>query len=77
MKDMARLGRVMQHSIIIDNSPTSFMFQPELAIAIDSWFDDVNDTELDQLIPFLVDLAKADDVRPGLRDWAQKKKWKG
>ncbi len=74
---MARLGRVMSQSIIIDNSPTSFMFQPELAIAIDSWFDDVNDTELDQLVPFLTELASADDVRPGLREWASKKQWKG
>jgi len=62
VKDMSRLGRPLKSAIIIDNSPASYMFHPENAIPIDSWFDDMNDTELLDLIPFLEDLTKVDDV---------------
>jgi len=62
VKDLSRLGRDMRHVIIIDNSPASYMFHPENAVPIDSWFDDENDTELLDLIPFLEDITKVDNV---------------
>jgi len=62
VKDMGQLGRDLKTVIIIDNSPASYMFNPENAIAIESWFDDMQDTELFDLIPFMEDLAKVDDV---------------
>jgi len=62
VKDLSRLGRTLKHTIIIDNSPASYLFHPENAIPIDSWFDDTNDTELMDLIPFLIELTKVDDV---------------
>jgi TFIIF-interacting CTD phosphatase-like protein len=36
----------MKNVIIIDNSPASYLFHPHHAVPIDSWFDDMNDTEL-------------------------------
>lgn len=62
VKDLGRVGRPLKSIIIIDNSPASYMFHPENAVPIDSWFDDMNDTELLDLIPFLEDLTKVDDV---------------
>lgn len=62
VKDLSRLGRDIRHVIIIDNSPASYMFHPENAVPIDSWFDDENDTELLDLIPFLEDMTKVDNV---------------
>jgi len=62
VKDLSKLGRRLQHIIIIDNSPASYMFHPNNAVPIDSWFDDMNDTELLDLIPFLEDLTKVEDV---------------
>jgi carboxy-terminal domain RNA polymerase II polypeptide A small phosphatase len=38
------------------------MFHPSNAIPISSWFDDKNDTELLDLIPFLEDLKLVDNV---------------
>lgn len=65
VKDMSRIGRELKHSIIIDNSPTSYLFHPENAVPCESWFDDETDTELQEFIPFLKDLSSSsvDDVR--------------
>jgi RNA polymerase II subunit A small phosphatase-like protein len=56
------LGRPLNTIIIIDNSPTSYAFQPQNAIPISSWFSNPNDTELVDLIPFLEKLNHVDDV---------------
>ena len=52
----------MPDSVIIDNSPFSYMFQPENAIPITSWFNDKNDRELYELLPFLDELSQCPDV---------------
>lgn len=62
MKDLSLIGRPMNSCIIIDNSPYSYLFQPENAFPITSWFDDPNDTELRDIIPYLEKLATCDDV---------------
>lgn len=62
VKDLTHLGRTLEHTIIIDNSPFSYMFQPDNAIPISSWFNDRNDRQLYDLIPFLESLIHADDV---------------
>lgn len=63
VKDMARLGRDLANVIIIDNSPTSFLFQPENAIPSISWMEDKNDRELLDFVPILEKLASVNDVR--------------
>jgi RNA polymerase II subunit A small phosphatase-like protein len=63
VKDLSLLGRDMKKTLIIDNSPFAYMFQPDNAIPITSWFNDKNDRELFELIPFLnTTIAEADDV---------------
>jgi Dullard-like phosphatase family protein len=62
VKDLSRLGRDMKDVIIIDNSPMSYLFQPQNAVPIKSWFDDMEDRELLELLPALEYLAKVDDV---------------
>jgi len=62
VKDLARLGRDLTKVIIIDNSPASYFFHPDNAVPCTSWFDDANDTELLELIPFFEKLAACDNV---------------
>lgn len=63
---MAKLGRPLQDVIIIDNSPTSFLFQPENALPSISWYEDMTDKELNDFVPILEKLAVVKDVRPYL-----------
>jgi len=62
VKDLTHLGRVLESSIIVDNSPFSYMFQPDNAIPIATWFHDKNDRQLYDLLPFLDTLAQEADV---------------
>ncbi|KIX02126.1 uncharacterized protein Z518_08065 [Rhinocladiella mackenziei CBS 650.93] len=62
VKDLSMLGRDLQSTIIVDNSPASYIFHPQHALPISSWFSDAHDTELLDLIPVLEDLA-ASNVR--------------
>ncbi|TQB75405.1 hypothetical protein MPDQ_003094 [Monascus purpureus] len=59
VKDLSQVGRDLQETIIIDNSPTSYIFHPQHAIPISSWFSDAHDNELLDLIPVLEDLASS------------------
>ncbi|KAI5968490.1 hypothetical protein KGF57_000184 [Candida theae] len=64
IKNLSQLGRKLQDTIIIDNSPQSYLFHPSNAVPISSWFSDSHDNELLDLLPFLEDLSKpnVDDV---------------
>lgn len=53
----------MKDTILIDNSPTSYMLQPECGLPILSWYDDMSDRVLPDYIPMLTELAKIHDVR--------------
>lgn len=57
LQDLSQVGRDLRETIIIDNSPTSYIFHPQHAVPISSWFSDAHDNELLDLIPVLEDLA--------------------
>lgn len=62
VKDLSRLGRDLNKVIILDNSPASYIFHPNNAVPCISWFDDMNDTELTDLIPHFERLSAVDSV---------------
>ncbi|CAK7891128.1 probable phosphatase Psr2p [[Candida] anglica] len=64
IKNLSQIGRPLADSIIIDNSPASYIFHPQHSIPISSWFSDTHDNELLDLLPFLEDISKSnvDDV---------------
>jgi RNA polymerase II subunit A small phosphatase-like protein len=62
-QDLSQLGRPIDETIIIDNSPASYIFHPNNAVPVSTWFNDPHDSELNDLILFLADLANVEDVR--------------
>jgi len=63
VKDLSQLGRPIADTIILDNSPASYIFHPTNAVPVSSWFNDPHDAELTDLIPFLADMTSVSDVR--------------
>ena len=53
----------MKDVIILDNSPIAYMFQPENAMPIVSWYDDKEDRQLHRSAVLLERLAYEQDVR--------------
>ena len=72
VKDLSLLNRDLSQTIIIDNSPASYIFHPENAIDCSSFIDDPADRELLQIGSFLKGIKNVENVR-GLsnmwRDW--------
>jgi len=58
IKDLTRLGRPIEDIIIVDNSPNSYLFQPQNALPCISWYDNERDNELELFVPIFVNLAK-------------------
>ena len=68
VKDLTRIGRPLDSTIIVDNMPQYFRSQKENGIIIKSfWAQDPNDRALYDLIPILINIAEEEiDVRDGL-----------
>ena len=68
VKDLTRIGRPLNSTIIVDNMPQNFRFQKENGICVKPfWGQDSNDKTLYNLIPILIDIAKmGGDVRISL-----------
>lgn len=68
VKNLARLGRDLKDTVIIDNSPSCYALQPCNGVPIKTWTEDTSDTELEKLMPILELLSKVNDVRDYLRE---------
>ena len=62
VKDLTCLGRDLRKTIIIDNSPYSYMFHPQNALPVSSFIDDPADDALFDMLPHLYQLAESEDV---------------
>lgn len=70
VKDLERLGRSLNEVIIVDNAPASYMFQPENAYPCLSWYDDMKDRELYDMVPLLESIATV-RVMMSLGGWCE------
>jgi carboxy-terminal domain RNA polymerase II polypeptide A small phosphatase len=69
VKDLSLLSRDLSHTIIIDNSPSSYSFHPENAIDCSSFIDNPADRELEQIAAFLTGIKDCKDVRGICNQW--------
>lgn len=60
VKDMSRLSRYIDDVIIIDNSPSTYIYQKENGMPIQSWTGEQTDSELYQYLNVLKMIAKFD-----------------
>mmetsp|Transcript_12282 Transcript_12282/g.26498 ORF Transcript_12282/g.26498 Transcript_12282/m.26498 type:complete len:304 (+) Transcript_12282:243-1154(+) len=71
VKDLSCLGRDLANTIIVDNSPHSYVFQPSNALPIGTFIDNMEDQELLEMLPLLAQIECVEDVRlhldPALR----------
>lgn len=70
LKDLHVLGpsRPLERAILVDNSPHAFSYNVDNGVPIESWFDNMHDTELMKLECFLDHLLKEEDVRSVIRE---------
>lgn len=66
VKDLSRIGRDLNHTLIIDNIADNFMLQPHNGIYIYTWIDDPTDTALTDLIPVLRELVQTRSTVPAI-----------
>lgn len=70
VKDLGRLGRDLNKTIIIDNSPTAYKWHTRNAMPISTWshtdYDCCSDEELNQLLPYLHQMYKLKNIRQSL-----------
>lgn len=68
-KDLSRLGRDLSKTLIVDNMEENFINQPENGVHILSWYDDMDDRVLEELLLILKEIAekKTEDVRTALK----------
>jgi len=67
VKDLKCIGKRMEKVVLVDNSPFSFMMQPNNGIPILPFGGDAEDEELMTVtLPLLKELAETDDIRPML-----------
>lgn len=66
IKDFSGMGRDLRRAVIVDDNPNSYSLQPENAIPIIPFLDDLKDKELEKLEGFL--LGKGCDHFGDIRD---------
>lgn len=57
VKDLSRIGRDVEKTIIVDNLAENFQLQPENGIYICSWYENSNDRSLADLAPLLANIV--------------------
>ncbi|KAL5576992.1 hypothetical protein UlMin_018691 [Ulmus minor] len=69
VKDLSNLGRDLRNVIIVDDNPNSYSLQPENAVPIVPFVNDLGDRELGKLVSFLDDSDGCDDMREAVKNF--------
>ncbi|KAL0321319.1 UNVERIFIED_CONTAM: putative C-terminal domain small phosphatase [Sesamum radiatum] len=67
VKDLSEIGRELNRVVIVDDNPNSYQFQPDNAIPIKPFTDDLGDEELKGLIQFFEGCEEVEDTRDAVK----------
>ncbi|KAL7102746.1 hypothetical protein ACP275_08G137300 [Erythranthe tilingii] len=77
VKDLSEFGRELDKVVIVDDNPNSYQFQPDNAIPIKAFTNDLEDDELKKLVQFFesFDCDSVEDMRDSVKlHFAESKK---
>ncbi|KAK9051628.1 hypothetical protein SSX86_028256 [Deinandra increscens subsp. villosa] len=75
VKDLSNLGRDLKNGVIVDDNPNSYSLQPENAIPISPFTDDVGDDELKKLMSgFFRNCHEFEDLRDAVKQFVESSK---
>ncbi|PKA46848.1 Mitochondrial import inner membrane translocase subunit TIM50 [Apostasia shenzhenica] len=69
VKDLSGLGRDLEKVVIVDDKPRSYALQPENAIPVTPFVDDLADRELERLTKFFDVAGSFDDMREAVKSF--------
>ncbi|XP_041861156.1 CTD small phosphatase-like protein 2-B [Melanotaenia boesemani] len=67
IKDLGILGRDLTKTVVLDNAPHTYPYHLMNTIPIKSWSGELEDKELQKLIPYMEKLAAAEDFQEVLK----------
>lgn len=70
VKDLSEIGRELSRVMIVDDNPNSYQFQPQNAIPIRPFVDDLADEELKQMMQFFEGCDLVGDLRDAVKVYA-------
>ncbi|CAH9055533.1 unnamed protein product [Cuscuta europaea] len=77
VKDLSGLGRDMKRVVIVDDNPNSYALQPENAIPIRPFTNDLGDGELKRLMEFFDGCDGVEDMRVSVQHFLAEDNHKG
>ncbi|EXC51209.1 CTD small phosphatase-like protein [Morus notabilis] len=69
VKDLSESGRDLRRVVIVDDNPNSYSCQPENAVPVRPFVDDLGDRELGKLVGFFEGSDCFDDMRDAVRHY--------
>ncbi|KAL6542755.1 hypothetical protein OROHE_010275 [Orobanche hederae] len=69
VKDLSEIGRGLDKVVIVDDNPSSYQFQPDNAVPIKPFIDDLGDEELKGLLEFFQRYDLVEDMRDALKQY--------
>lgn len=67
VKDLSELGRDLGKVVIFDDNPNAYVLQPENAIPVRPFVEDLEDVELMKMMTFFDVCLKFDDIRDAVK----------
>ncbi|KAI6703558.1 hypothetical protein NL676_012694 [Syzygium grande] len=67
VKNLSKMGRDLKRAVLVDDNPNVYMFQPENAIPVSPFVNDLSDVELGKLAKFFEGTDGFDDMREAVK----------